>query len=194
MNISARERDSTVPHLYRKCITRERTPHSEDLQFVQPKTSNIPWWENIQLAREWAELLMRPEWGFVWMAHLTFKEAVHPEVADKTFMLWIHKLNREIFGQNYWKHKTTKGVLWARGTERQQRGVLHYHALISRVPANYSVFVWMEEWRKLAGFARIYPFEQNKGGESYVVKYASKGGKIDIGGPLSLLANRLPSL
>jgi hypothetical protein len=46
----------------------------------------------------------------------------------------------------------------------------------------------------MAGYARIHPFEAARGAESYVVKYAAKGGEIDFGGPLSMVTNRLPTL
>ena len=46
----------------------------------------------------------------------------------------------------------------------------------------------------MAGFARICPFETGRGAEQYLCKYAAKGGKIDFGGPLSLVADRLSAL
>jgi hypothetical protein len=52
----------------------------------------------------------------------------------------------------------------------------------------------MDEWNSMAGYARIYPFEAGRGAEYYICKYAAKGGEIDFGGPLSLVADRLPNL
>jgi hypothetical protein len=169
-------------------------PSDHEIRTEKPKTSNVPWWEPIQLGREHAEFLQRPEWGWDWFGHLTFREEKHPEAAEKIFKKWVHGINRKVFGMRYWNRKDRDGVMWARGSEMQQRGVLHYHFLMSRVPGDLKRLVMMDEWNKLAGFARIHPFEVAKGGETYVVKYAAKGGQIDFGGPLSLLKNRLPNL
>ena len=195
----------TTPQLYRKPTgkrpmlhpdTGKRVFASSDHQIrtEKAKTANVPWWEPIQVKREYAELLQRPEWGWDWFGHLTFRDEKHPEAAEKIFGMWVHDINRRVFGSRYWNRKDRDGVLWARGDEMQSRGVLHYHFLMSRVPGNVKRLVMMDAWDKLAGFARIYPFEAAKGGETYVVKYAAKGGQIEFGGPLSLLHNRLPAL
>mgnify|MGYP003694097619 CR=1 FL=1 len=53
---------------------------------------------------------------------LTFERPrVHPKRADKTFRVWISKLNDACFGKHWWRRG--KGVLWARGIEFQRRGV-----------------------------------------------------------------------
>lgn len=169
-------------------------PRDHDIRTEKAKTANVPWWEPIQIGRDYSEFLQRPEWGWDWFGHLTFRDEKHPEAAEKLFKNWTHQINRKIFGMRYWNRKDTDGVLWARGTEKQQRGVIHYHFLMSRVPGAINRLVMMDAWDKLAGFARIHPFVAAHGAESYVVKYAAKGGQIDFGGPLSLLKNRLPNL
>lgn len=196
---------NSTPKLYRhtKCRVPMTHPETGDVITVprnptvireKSRMENTPWWEPIQMGRDYAEMLQRPEWGWSLFGHLTFREAIHPEAADKVFNRWVHNINRSIYGSRYWNQKKTKGVLWARGSEMQKREVLHYHFLMSRVPETVQRLRLMDEWNKLAGFARIHPFETAKGGEVYVVKYAAKGGEIDFGGPLSLLADRLPSL
>lgn len=170
-------------------IIRDRVIRTE-----KAKTANIPWWEPVQIQREYAALLQRPEWGWDWFGHLTFRDEKHPEAADKIFYKWVHNINRKIFGQRYWNRKETDGVLWARGIEMQDRGVIHYHFLMSRVPGDLKRLVMMDAWDKMAGYARIFSFEAAKGGEVYIVKYAAKGGEVDFGGPLSLIKNRLPNL
>ena len=167
---------------------KERT-HSGTL-----KAAPRPYWEPIQIGRDYADMLIRPEWGWDWYGHLTFKDEIHPEAADKIFMKWVHNINRRVFGSRYWNRKDRDGVLWARGLETQKRGVIHYHFLMSRVPGDVKRLVMMDEWNSMAGYARIYPFEAGKGAEYYICKYAAKGGEIDFGGPLSLVGNRLPSL
>jgi hypothetical protein len=169
-------------------------PRDHAIRTEKAKTANTPWWEPIQVQRDYAELLQRPEWGWDWFGHLTFRDPKHPEAADKIFNKWVHQINRKVFGMRYWNRKDKDGVLWARGVEMQKRDVIHYHFLMSRVPGNIKRLVMMDAWDSMAGFARIHPFEAAKGGETYVVKYAAKGGEIDFGGPLSLIHNRLPTL
>jgi hypothetical protein len=72
--------------------------------------------------------------------------------------------------------------------------VIHYHALLSRVPDDIGRFEAMRAWEQVGGFARVFPFERERGREIYIVQYAAKGGEIDFGGPLSPVSNRLPAL
>lgn len=194
MHITGEDLRGMTPALYRRRVTRERSASGHGIMTEKASTADVPWWEPIQLQRDYAELLMRPEWGWDWFGHLTFREPIHPESADKVFNKWVHQINRRVFGVRYWNRKQTDGVLWARGLEMQRREVIHYHFLMSRVPGELGRFEMMEAWDKMAGYARVYPYERAKGGESYVVKYAAKGGEVDFGGPLSLLNNRLPTL
>lgn len=169
-------------------------PVDHSIRKEKAKSDNTPWWEPIQIGRDYADMLLRPEWGWDWYGHLTFKDEIHPEAADKIFMKWVHNINRHIFGSRYWNRLDRDGVLWARGLETQKRGVIHYHFLMSRVPGEVKRLVMMDAWNSMAGFARIYPFEAGKGAEYYICKYAAKGGEIDFGGPLSLVVDRLPTL
>jgi hypothetical protein len=195
MAITHAEALEATPALYRKSITRERTAYGHGITAEKAKTAQVPWWEPIQLGRDYADMLMRPEWSWDWFGHLTFRDAIHPEAADKCFNRWVHSINRRVFGQRYWNRKETDGVLWARGLEMQKRDVIHYHFLMARVPGELGRFEMMEAWDKLAGYARVHAYEPRKGAESYIVKYASKGGEIDFGGPLSLVTTqRLPTL
>ncbi len=182
-----------TPKRYRKSVTRERSADGHWITREKAKNDDTPWWERIQIGREYAEMLQRPEWGWNWFGHLTFADAKHPEAADKIFMKWVFLINRKVFGSRFWNRKHD-GVLWARGLEMQKREVIHYHFLMSRVPGDLGRLQMMDAWSHMAGWARIYPFEAAKGAELYVVKYAAKGGEIDFGGPLSLLADRLPAL
>jgi hypothetical protein len=194
MQITHADALSLTPKLYRRSVTKERTATGHGISTEKAKTASVPWWEPIQLQRDYAEMLQRPAWGWDWFGHLTFREPVHPEAADKVFNKWVHQINRRVFGVRYWNRKETDGVLWARGLEMQKRDVIHYHFLMSRVPGELGRFEMMQAWDDLAGYARIHPFEAAKGGETYVVKYAAKGGEIDFGGPLSLVSDRLPTV
>lgn len=46
---------------------------------------------------------------------------------------------------------------------------------------------YVDEWNRVAGFARLYAYEAGKGAEHYLSKscYAWKHGEIDLGGPLA---------
>jgi hypothetical protein len=77
------------------------------------------------------------------------------------------------------------GVTWARGTELQQRGSIHFHALLSGV-GGLRRLTMMDEWSSLAGWARIRPVQRQDLVRKYVAKYVAKGGEIDLGGPLAI--------
>jgi hypothetical protein len=152
--------------------------------------TNSHWWEPIQMQREYTELLTRTEWDWTWYGHLTFKEPVHPEAADKVWMKWVHIINRQVFGVRYWNRKETDGVVWCRGLEMQKRNVIHFHFLMSRVPGETRRLWAMDEWHKMAGYARVHPYIRAGGAEQYICKYAAKGGELDFGGPVHLVVGR----
>ena len=68
-------------------------------------------------------------------------------------------------------------------SEPQRRGVIHFHALMAGVGDVRRLGV-MDEWDRIAGFARIAEPEQHDAVAKYVSKYVVKGGEIDMGGPL----------
>lgn len=131
------------------------------------------------------------EWD--WYYTLTFRRDTHPEAANKSFRLWVHKINRRIFGVRYWKRG--QSVRWIRATERQRRGTIHYHGLMADV-GGLRRFDYMKVWEQQSGFARIFPFDPEKGAAHYIAKYAAKealAGEIDIGGPLEQSAMTFPA-
>jgi hypothetical protein len=89
-------------------------------------------------------------------------------------------VNRARFGRRWYRRGL--GVFWARGLELQRRGAIHYHALITGV-GDVRRLTMMDEWARLAGWARIRPVESQERVGRYVAKYVSKGGEIDLGGP-----------
>lgn len=151
------------------------------------------------LPKVWAQFLDKPEWDWKWYCHLTFRDRdpgadglrkfVHPESALKVWDSFTHTLNKEIFGNRYYKRKTD-GVTYARATEFQTRGALHYHAIIGRVPDTVRRMDYVDEWFRMGGFARIYAYLPGHGAEGYLSKscYAWKRGEIDLGGPLAHLS------
>ena len=135
-----------------------------------------------ELTPAWVNLLGR--WRWDWFATLTFRgDTVHPEAADKRFRIWISKINRSLYGPRWSKQK--KGIRWVRALELQRRGVIHFHALLGGDGlSELRRLSWMDEWDKLAGWARIEPPRSSEAVRAYCSKYVVKGGEIDLGGPL----------
>lgn len=146
------------------------------------------------LADAWCEFLSR--WPWDWFTTHTFRFAAHPERADKVFRVWISKLNRELYGVRW--HRRSGGLWWARASEPHKSGRLHFHALVGG-PGLADVHRpdWMDCnakkrgipkcgrcWYCLAGFARIEPPNSSGAVRAYCSKYVTKGGLIDLGGPL----------
>ncbi len=142
--------------------------------------------EDVELGRTlpdvWATFLDR--WHWSWFTTNTFRNEIHPEAAGKTWNRWILLLNRDIFGSRYW-NRSGDGVMWARGQEYQRRGVIHFHALVGRVPSTRRRLDWMDKWDELAGFARIEAYDPTRGARYYLGKYILKGGLVDTGGPMA---------
>ena len=141
--------------------------------------------ELLEISQEWAEYLSNPAFDWSLYGHFSFRGYPHIESACKAWDTFIHELNRKIFGWYYWKDKS-KGVPWARGTEYQKRGAVHFHAIIGGVPDCVGRFDLMERWHDMAGISRIFAYERERGAEFYMSKssYAWKKGEIDLGGPL----------
>ncbi len=133
-----------------------------------------------RLRDAWGTFLGR--WAWDWFVTLTFKEAPHPEQADKLFRVFVSKLNRKLYGVRWAKHR--KGVRWARATEFQRRGAIHFHALMGGDGlATERRLFWMDVWHGLggaAGFARIEVPESQGAVLGYCSKYVAKGGSIDL--------------
>ena len=83
--------------------------------------------------------------------------------------------------QTYWKDKN-KGVIWARGTEDQKRGAIHFHALIGDVPDFMNLVKYRNLWYAKGGICQILPYRKENGAEYYMSKstYAWKRGEIDL--------------
>lgn len=141
---------------------------------------------SVSLPNQWSQFLSQYSWN--WWTTLTFRESVHPEAAGKVFDLWVHQLNKEIFGNRYYKKKNL-GVIWARGTEIQNRGAIHYHLLMGNIPDRVRRMDYVDLWFNMAGIGRIFDYIPSHGAESYMSKstYAWKRGEIDLGGPLVAL-------
>jgi hypothetical protein len=139
----------------------------------------------------WAEFLCGWSWDL--LGTHTFREDMHPDAADRCFRGFIKSLNRKLYGPRWFKHGD--GVRWARGMERQTRGVIHFHSLLAgpglldlhrdswRQTDDKRWNELNEMWNSLAGFARIEPVRSGKAVARYVSKHVLRGGEIDFGGP-----------
>ncbi len=136
---------------------------------------------NYEIPQAWAQFLDHDCFHWNWYGHFTFRDYPHIETACKAWDKFIHILNRECFGVRYWKDKS-KGVTWARGTEDQKRGAVHFHAIIGNIPDRVRRMDYVDRWFEVAGIARIYAYEKGRGAEFYMSKstYAWKRGEIDL--------------
>ena len=136
-----------------------------------------------RIRQAWVEYL--GQWVWDWFCTLTFrKELVHPEAAGKASRFWIAKINRRLYGSRW--YKKGEGISWVRALEMQRRNVPHYHMLVRGAGVNELLrLYWMDEWEKIAGYARIERPRDANAVREYCTKYVIKGGEIDIGGPMS---------
>lgn len=140
-----------------------------------------------KLQAAWVHLLVGYEWQ--WFVTCTFREAVHPERADKAFRYWVNLVDRSRLGPNYYKQgREERRARWVRALEWQKREVLHYHALVGNLgeydTAQAVRMVWAEEWNRIGGFGRVDAIGRVGGVCGYVAKYVSKGGQIDLSATL----------
>lgn len=106
---------------------------------------------------------LRP-WPWDWFGTFTFASPVHPEQADKRWRRWVSAI------QHNGGRTTRSPVVWVRGNEQQERGVLHYHALLGRVEG-VGLFGAVRLWEGLAGgWAKIEPYNNAFGGTFYLAK------------------------
>jgi hypothetical protein len=107
-----------------------------------------------------------------WYTTHTFKgDYVSPKSADRQWYSWLnsvrvaaHKPMHSIFGAG--------AVSYFRVTEYQDRGVLHYHALLGAV-GDLRRLSFKDLW-ETSGFARVEAYEPGKGANYYVGKYLVK--------------------
>ena len=131
----------------------------------------------------WVRFLRRYTWSLY--AHLTFRDTPSQRRADDAFRTFIHKLNRQLYGQSYWKHHS--GVRWVRAEELQEREVVHFHVLIGHGPVTapferrLTAEFAQHTWRRLAGDGLVETYHAFKHGIAYLVKkYSPEYGRIEI--------------
>jgi hypothetical protein len=147
------------------------------MEIVTTKSESVNT-KRFELPQAWAEFLEPFKWN--WFATIAPSDNPHPESLDKLYDLFIHNLNRSLYGQHYWKDKR-KGVFWARATEYQNRGAVHHHALIGGIPDYENPVTWRNWLYSHSTMSKIEPYRPEAGAEYYLSKsaYAWKRGEID---------------
>jgi len=147
--------------------------------------ANLPKRDPLQDA--WIEFIERFE-PYHWYVTLTFKNAVTNTRANKQFHRYIRRINETLFGKRYRDHGL--GVPYINARERQFRGIPHFHSLIGGDVYKLKRLSYMDLWDKgdgrkfnANGYARIWPYDKEKGAKVYCSKYITKGGEIDVNIP-----------
>lgn len=105
---------------------------------------------------------------------------VSPASAERRLLQFIGRLEQSL-SQQSGEHTR---VRWVRADEDQQRGVIHYHALVHGDGLRFlSRRRWEEKWFRMAGLCRILPFYPRSA--PYLAKYVSKGSCVTFGGDWS---------
>lgn len=125
--------------------------------------------QRLYLQSAWVTFLSMQAWDLY--CHLTFPQRDLQTSAERSFAVWIHDLNRKEFGHHYWKRPNT-GVTWARGSERQERGDIHFHAVVGSLARGIvTPELAITRWTKITkGNAKITLFDASKKGIEYIVK------------------------
>ena len=111
------------------------------------------------------------EWlsGFPWnwyTTHTFAKADTTPRQADQRWQSWLNTLNLQC------KVLDLPRPAYARVTEYQQRGTIHYHALIAGVePVRRLLF--KDLW-EVHGFARVEAYDHERRATFYLGKYLTK--------------------
>lgn len=127
----------------------------------------------IKRARKaFGEWLSLPEWD--WYTTHTWKQNfVSPKQADKAWYSWFNGLRvsakaKDLTPSLYGE----QAPYYFRVAEYQDRGTLHYHALIGGV-GDIRRLLFKDMW-ELNGFARVEAYESGRGANFYIGKYLSK--------------------
>jgi len=111
----------------------------------------------------WVKFLSQYPWE--WFVTLTFPQFISLRRANRFWNRWLRKMEK----------KLNSAPGYFRVTEYQQRGVVHFHALMFGVKSLRRL-TCMDRWTAISGgYARIRPYEKNRGAEFYLTKYLHKG-------------------
>ena len=118
---------------------------------------------------EWLSL---PPWD--WYTTHTFRaEYVSPKEADRHWYSWFNSLRVAAVAKGLTPScYGDTAPFYFRVAEYQDRGTLHYHALIGNV-GDIRRLLFKDFW-ELHGFARVEKYEPSRGANFYVGKYLTK--------------------
>jgi hypothetical protein len=122
--------------------------------------------------REFGKWLSLPEWE--WFVTLTFKERyVSRGRADHAWYVWFDtlRLTAVSSGQSECRYGVGSPYYF-RSVEYQERGTLHFHALVGGVGDVRRLD--FKDWWEPYGFARVLKYDPGRGANFYVGKYLTK--------------------
>jgi len=109
-----------------------------------------------------------------WYATLTFRDPADPRFPGWTRVGWksahnaLNKLNNALVMELDYTNP-----VWVASMELQDRGVPHWHLLVSNVPDQRRMS-WVDWWYEHYGIARILPYQAELGARYYLGKYLTK--------------------
>jgi hypothetical protein len=141
--------------------------------------------------QQYVAYLRDRHWDLV--GHLTFPFEVTERRAGDLWHKFVHLINRQQYGNRYYKHRKQAskraGVSWARATELQTRGAIHYHFLIDGIKRDMSITIpkAQQAWRKLTGgnehSITVLPYNPALGGVEYMCKHIDTFNRpLELGG------------
>ena len=148
-----------------------------------------PQYKLTPIQNAWVELASRLE-PFDLFCTLTFKQSIHPELADKRYYRFIRKINETLFGRSY--RKQGKGICWVKALEYQRRNVIHFHCLLGNSTYKLLRIGVTELWQNDIKYKRsrngengkawVEKYDAARGAKGYLAKYISKSrqGELDI--------------
>jgi hypothetical protein len=122
--------------------------------------------------KAFGEMLSVPDWQ--WYVTQTFKlDYVSPRQADRAYYAWYNSVRVAAKALGLCPSVYGPGApFYFRATEYQDRGTLHYHALVGGV-GDIRRLSFKDLW-ELNGYARVEAYEAGKGANFYVGKYLTK--------------------
>ncbi len=122
--------------------------------------------------RAFGEWLSLPPWD--WYTTHTFRaEYVSPGQSEKAWYSWFNGLRVSAKALGYTPSLYgSKAPFYCRVVEYQDRGTLHFHALIGGV-GDIRRLLFKDLW-ELNGFARVERYDPQLGANYYVGKYLTK--------------------
>jgi hypothetical protein len=109
-----------------------------------------------------------------WYATLTFRDPADPRFPNWTKVGWksahtaLQSFNNALVMQLHYINPA-----WVACMELQQRGVPHWHMLVSNT-GDQRRMSWVDWWFEHFGIARILPYQAELGARYYLGKYLTK--------------------